>query len=55
MKKLAELEKRGYVGDRLIAVYANQWRMDNEVPFVPIVDFVATWNRLKLQPELRSE
>jgi hypothetical protein len=53
VKKLADLEKRGYVGDRLIAVFANQWRMDNEVPFIPMVDFIAAWNRLKLQPELR--
>jgi len=53
VKVIDGLEKRGYVGERLLAVFANQWRMDNEVPFVPMVDFVATWNRLKLQPELR--
>ena len=53
LKSLAQLQKQGYVGDRLIAVFQNMWRGDNEVPFVPIVDFVATWNRLKLQPELR--
>ena len=53
VKVLAELEKSGYVGDRLIAVFANQWRMDNEVPFIPMVEFIAAWNHLKLQPELR--
>ena len=53
LKSLAQLENRGYVGDRLIALFQNQWRGDNEVPFIPITDFVATWNRLKLQPDLR--
>ncbi len=53
LKRLAALEKRGYVGDRLIAIFANQWRGDNEPPFPAMVDFIAAWNRLKLQPELR--
>jgi len=53
LKGLAELEKRGYIGDRLIAVFANQWRGDNEPPFVPMLDFITAWNNLKLQPELR--
>jgi hypothetical protein len=53
VERLAELEKHGFIGDRLIALFQNQWRGDNEVPFVPIVEFIAAWNRLKLQPELR--
>jgi hypothetical protein len=53
VKSLAQLEERGYIGDRLLAIFQNQWRGDDEVPFVPISEFVATWNRLKLQPELR--
>ena len=53
VKQLVALEQRGFIGDRLLAIFQNQWRGDDEVPFVPISDFVATWNRLKLQPELR--
>jgi hypothetical protein len=53
LKNLTGLEERGYIGDRVLAIFQNQWRGDNEVPFVPISKFVATWNRLKLQPELR--
>jgi hypothetical protein len=53
LKALVQLQNRGYIGDRLLAIFQNQWRGDDEVPFVPISDFVATWNRLHLQPELR--
>ncbi len=53
LKGLTVLEQRGIIGDRLLAIFQNQWRGDDEVPFVSISEFVATWNRLKLQPELR--
>jgi hypothetical protein len=53
LKNLARLEQRGFIGNRLLAIFQNQWRGDDEVPFVHISNFVATWNRLKLQPELR--
>ena len=53
LKRLAGLEKRVSTGSRILALFQNQWRGDNDVPFPPIGDFVATWNRLKLQPELR--
>jgi len=53
VKALAQLEERGYIGDRVLAIFQNQWRGDDEVPFVPMSAFVATWNRLKLEPELR--
>ncbi len=53
VNQLVALEQRGFIGDRLLAIFQNQWRGDDEVPFVPISEFVAAWNRLKLQPELR--
>ena len=30
----------------------NQWRVDNDPPFYPIVDFVRKWNAMHLHPEL---
>ena len=36
----------------LIVSVTNEWRIDNDPPFPPLANFVATWNRLELQPEL---
>ena len=52
-EKLRDLEKSGYPYPTLILPTTNQWRMDNDPPFPPLADFVATWNRLGLAPELR--
>jgi len=53
LEKLAALESGGYKLPRLLMSLTNQWRWDNDTPFPPIVEFVATWNRLKLEPVLR--
>ena len=51
--RLAELEARGYKYPVLPLSVTNEWRMDNDPPFLGLADFVAAWNQLKLQPELR--
>lgn len=51
--QLGELEARGYDYPSLILSITNEWRMDNDPPFPPLADFVATWKRLQLAPELR--
>ncbi len=52
-EKLGELEARGYDFPTLPLSVTNEWRMDNDPPFLGLADFVTAWNRLKLQPELR--
>ncbi|MCX6625857.1 MAG: hypothetical protein NTY38_33300 [Acidobacteria bacterium] len=51
--RIRRLEQRGYRHSTLVIPFSNQWRMDNDPPFPPISAFVAEWNRLKLEPELR--
>lgn len=51
--KLKALEGRGYDYPSLVLSITNEWRMDNDPPFPPLADFVACWNRLELEPELR--
>ena len=50
--KLKELKSNGYSFDFLITSFTNEWRCDNDPPFIAVTDFVATWNRLGLQPRL---
>ena len=50
--RLRGLEAGGYDHPSLIVSITNEWRMDNDPPFPPLADFVATWNRLGLQPEV---
>jgi hypothetical protein len=50
--KLATLEASGYAYPSLVISVTNEWRIDNDPPFPPLADFVATWQRLGLQPEL---
>ena len=52
-KRLGELEARGYKFPVLPLSVTNEWRMDNDPPYLGLADFVAAWNALKLQPELR--
>ena len=52
-EKLGRLEARGYDYPVLPLSVTNEWRMDNDPPFLGLADFVAAWNRLNLQPELR--
>ncbi len=53
MGKLRKLETAGYDYPRLVLSLTNEWRMDNDAPFPALADFVETWNRLALEPQLR--
>jgi hypothetical protein len=53
LKKLQEIEAGGYSYPRLLISMTNQWRYDNDPPFPAVTKFVATWNRLGLEPRLR--
>jgi hypothetical protein len=53
LSELKTLEASGYTYPRVIAPITNEWRMDNDPPYPPIAEFVATWQRLGLQPSLR--
>ncbi len=53
LQRLASLEAGGYRYPSLVLSVTNEWRMDNDPPFPPMADFVATWKRLGLEPELR--
>ena len=50
---IRNLEANGYRYPTLLLSITNQWRIDNDPPFPPLAEFVATWNRLKLEPTLR--
>ncbi|MBN2293451.1 MAG: hypothetical protein JXM70_13560, partial [Pirellulales bacterium] len=49
---LKSIEKGGYDCPVLLMQDTNRWRMDNDPPVQHLADFVATWNRLKLKPQL---
>ena len=51
--ELQKLEAAGYKYPRVVAPVTNEWRMDNDPPFPAMAEFVATWQRLGLQPQLR--
>jgi hypothetical protein len=53
LSRLRTLEAEGYRHPTLLLPITNQWRMDNDPPFLPLADFVATWQRLGLRPTLR--
>ena len=53
LERIHALEGRGYRYPLLLLTTTNQWRMDNDPPFLPLADFVETWNRLELKPTLR--
>jgi len=44
---------RDYEYDILPVSLTNQWRLDNDPPFLHIAEFVAEWNAMGLKPELR--
>lgn len=52
-ERLSQLEARGYDFPVLPLSVTNEWRMDNDPPFLGLADFVAAWNALNLKPELR--
>lgn len=54
-------ETDGFTKNRLFGGYqlsvlpvsvTNQWRLDNDPPFYPLVDFVKKWNEMQLEPRL---
>ena len=53
LERIRGLETHGYHYPVLLLSTTNQWRIDNDPPFPPLAQFVATWNRLKLEPTLR--
>ena len=52
-ERLKQLEAGGYSYPSLIVSVTNEWRMDNDPPFPPLAQFVATWKRLGLKPTVR--
>jgi hypothetical protein len=52
-ERLRHLEEAGYRHGALTISITSQWRFDNDPPFPPLAQFVAAWNRLKLEPRLR--
>ncbi len=42
----------GYAAEVLPVSVTSQWRVDNDPPFYPIVDFVRRWNEMGLEPRL---
>ena len=53
LRRIAQLRREGYPHDVLTISVTSQWRMDNDPPFPHLAEFIAAWNRLGLQPELR--
>ncbi len=53
LEKTRQLEAEGYRYPVLLLSTTNEWRTDSDPPFPPLADFVATWNRLGLEPTLR--
>ena len=52
VKKLQQMVDEGYSYDFIAVSITNQWRIDNDGPFPPIIDFVEEWNKLGLQPSI---
>jgi hypothetical protein len=53
LRRIAQLRQEGYPHHVLTISVTHQWRMDNDPPFPHLAEFVAAWNKLGLQPELR--
>jgi len=53
LEKIRKMKEEGYPFDFIAVSITNQWRIDNDGPFPPLVDFVAKWNELQLKPRLR--
>jgi hypothetical protein len=52
-ERLRIFERNGYRHRILAVSMTSMWRYDNDPPFPPLADFVASWNKLELQPRLR--
>ncbi len=53
LQRLVQLEREGYRLPVLAVSMTNMWRYDNDPPYPPLADFVASWNQRGLQPALR--
>jgi len=51
-KRIGKMISEGYPYDFITVSITNQWRIDNDGPFIPLVDFVNKWNELQLKPRL---
>ncbi len=52
VERLKKMVDEGYPYDFLAISFTNQWRIDVDGPFPPLLDFVKKWNELGLKPEL---
>ncbi|HWI57488.1 MAG TPA: hypothetical protein VNZ22_09690, partial [Bacillota bacterium] len=52
-ERIKHIEAGCYPHELLTISITSQWRFDNDPPFPPLAEFVAAWNRLKLEPRLR--
>ncbi len=52
LRQIEGLKRGGYKHDVLTISITNHWRMDNDLPFLALPEFVAAWNKLGLKPEL---
>ena len=55
LKKIERMINEGYSYDFITVSITNQWRIDNDGPFIPLVDFVKKWNELGLEPRLNLQ
>ncbi len=53
IEKIKSMREEGYAYDFIAVSVTNQWRIDNDGPFPPLVDFIKKWNTLGLKPQLR--
>jgi len=51
-RKIEKMISEGYPYDFITVSITNQWRIDNDGPFIPLVNFVKKWNDLGLKPRL---
>lgn len=51
-RRIEKMISEGYPYDFITVSITNQWRIDNDGPFIPLVDFVKKWNELGLKPKL---
>jgi hypothetical protein len=55
LNKIERMLDEGYSYDFITVSITNQWRIDNDGPFIPLVDFVKKWNELGLEPRLNLQ
>ena len=53
MKRLEQVEKKGYPFSTLMLAISNQWSFDNDIPCRQLSDFIKAWNESGYEPRLR--